>query len=437
MADFDRPAPLADRKSTGVAAPDTPAAVTDLPRRAEDLSTCQRWLIFAALMVPYMFYAFCWNTEDFLRPYAAESLKLSRVQVATFYSLQALGSLIGAIVLSQWADRRGRRRALAATTAGFGVAAIGALLVYDYRTALLQRFVMGFFLGGVYGCVVSLYVGLFSPTSRGFLSGIVILVFNGGDALLAWLGRLYGPADWREVLVVGGCGALAAALVVLLLVPRDGALIPWNTRAPTPGAAPGRTSVTGLFVHRRWRLTVRLALLCGLNFFAYQAFNGWATTYLREVHHLSPDQVGRLMAMLFVGSMAGALPWGLVADRFGRRANALGFALAAVFIVAYMRMPPTPFFFGTVGFAYGFCLVTSGIWGPYFAELYPAELRATAASIFQWGRIVSLFGAVVAGAIAERFGLATTMYVGSATFVVATAIWWSLPETLGKAALTP
>ncbi len=405
--------------------------------RAEDFSAVRRWSIFAALMVPYVFYAFCWNTEDFLRPYAAESLRLSRVQVASFYSFQALGALFGSVILSLWADRYGRRRLLAATTAGFGVAAIGVLLVHDYPTALLQRFVMGFFLGGVYGCVVSLYVGLFPPTIRGFLAGTVILVFNGGDALLAWLGRLYGPGDWRQVLVIGGCGALVATVVVLLAVPSDRTFIPWATPSGARPATRASTSVTELFVHGRWRLTVRLALLCGLNFFAYQAFNGWTTTYLREVHAFSPDQVGRLMAMLFIGSMAGALPWGFVADRFGRRANALGFALAAIFIVVYLRVPPTPFLFGAAGFAYGFCLVTSGIWGPYFAELYPSELRATAASIFQWGRVVSLFGAVAAGAIAEHFGLATTMYVGSAIFVVATAIWWSLPETLNRARSAP
>lgn len=82
------------------------------------------------------------------------------------------------------------------------------------------------------------------------------------------------------------------------------------------------------------------------------------------------------------------------------------------------------------GFAYGFGLVCTGIWGPYFAELYPENLRATAASIFGWGRIVSLFGALISGAIADNFGLQIAMLTGSVVFVVATLIWWSLPETL-------
>jgi predicted MFS family arabinose efflux permease len=56
-----------------------------------------------------------------------------------------------------------------------------------------------------------------------------------------------------------------------------------------------------------------------------------------------------------------------------------------------------------------------------------------AASIFNWGRIVSLFGALLAGAVAQRFGLHAIMYVGAATFALGALLWWSLPETLAKA----
>jgi MFS family permease len=301
--------------------------------------------------------------------------------------------------------------------------------VHDFATALIQRFVMGFFLGGVFGCAVSLYVGLFPPALRGLLAGIVQLTYNGGDALLSWFGRHYDSGNWQTVLQIGGVGALCAGLVTLLLVPGDRAVIAWGGVEPRLGGQ-RRFLIHELFIEGRWKLTARLALLCGLNFFAFQAFNGWVTTYLREVRFYSADTVGRVMTALHVGSMIGALFWGLMADRFGRRTNALGFALAALLIAVYLNVPPTPVIYGMAGFAYGFCLVAMGIWGPYFAELYPEHLRATAASIFNWGRIVSLFGALLTGLIAQRFGLQTIMYVGSFTFALASLLWWSLPETL-------
>jgi MFS family permease len=402
-------------------------------------SSAQRWRIFAVIMLPYVFYAFCWNTENFLRPYLAESLGLNKEQVAAFYTLQALGALLGAVILSQVADRFSRKFTYAGLSIGFGIAALGSLWVTDYGSALLQRFIMGFFMGGVFGCAVSLYVGVFSPRMRGLLSGLVQLVYNGGDALLSWTGRSYGADNWRDVMMIGGVGAIAAGVVVLLSVPRGTkntavAVATLPVAGGTSPSAPPRASILELFAHGRWTLTVRLAILCGLNFFAFQAFNGWLTTYLRELHSYTPDLVGKLLTVLHVGSMIGALVWGACADRFGRRANALGFALAAVFIVLYLSLPPSPVMFAVVGFAYGFCLVASGVWGPYFAELYPEHLRATAASIFHWGRIVSLFGALLTGTIAENYGLSTIMYLGAATFFVAAVFWWSLPETLEKRA---
>ena len=71
-----------------------------------------RRLVFAVIMAPNIFYAFCWNTENVLRPYMAQALVLTRTQVVAFYTSQALGALLGAIVLSLQADRYGRHSSL-------------------------------------------------------------------------------------------------------------------------------------------------------------------------------------------------------------------------------------------------------------------------------------------------------------------------------------
>ncbi len=401
--------------------------VTAVAVRAEDLSAARRWTIFLALMGVYIFYAFCWNTENFLRPFMAQSLKLSKEQVSAFYTLQGTGALFGAILLSQIADRFSRRATFSAIAVGFGLASITSLFVNSYIGALAQRFVMGFFLGGVFGCAVSLYVGLFSPAVRGLLAGLVQLFYNGGDALLSWFGRNYAE-DWRMVMVIGGVGAIVAGLFAYVLVPDDRKVAPWGGAAPRSDNK--KLAIIQLFENGYWRITLRLALLCGLNFFAFQAFNGWITTYLKEDHGFSTAKIGELLTIMHVGSMIGAIFWGLLADRFGRRFNALGFLLAGILIFVYMNVPHTTWWLGIVGFAYGFCLVSSGIWGPYFAELYPEHLRATAASIFNWGRIVSLFGALIAGAIAQRYGLQTIMSIGGGIFLLGALLWWTLPETL-------
>ena len=405
------------------------SVAANAPVRAEDLTEPRRWLMFAALMSVYVFYAFCWNTENFLRPYMAESLGLSKGQVAAFYTLQAFGALCGALTIPQFADRYSRRNTFALIAVGFGIASIASLGVSSFYSALAQRFTMGFFLGGVFGCAVSLYVGLFSQTFRGLLGGIVQLVYNGGDAALSWFGRHFAD-QWQLVMVFGGIGAILGAILVYLAVPDDRVLIPWGGKRTHAGASK-KLAIVELFTEGYWKITLRLVALCGLNFFAFQAFNGWITTYLKEEMGYGPDMVGKLLTAMHVGSMVGAIAWGLAADRYGRRFNAWGFFLAALFIIVYLNVPQSPWMLAGAGFVYGGSLVSICCWGPFFAELYPEHLRATAASIFNWGRIVSLFGALLAGAIAQQYGLHTIMYIGSITFLVGAIIWWSLPETLG------
>lgn len=399
------------------------AATTAAP---EQISTARRYGTFATIMLVYLFYSFCWNTENFLRPYVAQALGLSRIEVSAFYTAQASGALFGAIILSQIADRYSRRDTLAVISMGIGLAALGVVFVVDFQTALLQRFIMGFFLGGVFGCVVSVYVGLFSAAMLGLLSGLVQLVYNGGDALLSWLGRHYDASNWQHLLQIGGGGAVCAGIAVWLVVPAD------RHRALAARRRGQHPALRELFEHGRWRLTGRLALMSGLNYFAFQSFNGWVTTYLREVHHYPSDMVGKLMTVLHLGSMLGAVVWGLVGDRFGRRANLAGFLLASILAVVYMNVPPGAAVLATAGFCYGFCIVSHGIWGPYFAELYPEHLRATAASIINWGRVVSLFGSLLSGWIAHEAGLRTVMYIGGATYALAGLLWWTLPETLRR-----
>jgi predicted MFS family arabinose efflux permease len=68
--------------------------------------------------------------------------------------------------------------------------------------------------------------------------------------------------------------------------------------------------VRELFAAGRTRLTLTLALLCGLNFFAFQSFNGWLSTFLREHTTSQPMRSGRYVTAVHVGSMLGAMVWG-------------------------------------------------------------------------------------------------------------------------------
>jgi MFS family permease len=400
--------------------------------QAENLSAFRRYSALGFLASAYMLYSWAWNSVDVLRPYIAADLHLSLPQAGSLYSAQGLGALCGAVVIGQLADRFGRRNALMCVMVGYGVLLLSGLVVANYAQVLLQRCAMGFFMGSMYPITVGVYTGLFSPHVRGRVASVIMASSYLSISLLgvAATAAFKAHLSWHVLLWVGVLPVVLSPLA-LLIVPNDRRMVPFGGAATT-STAKGKLPISELFAPGVRRRTLMLATMIGLNFFAYQAFNGWATTYLKSVRHLGDADIGRTVTWMFAGSVFGSFAWGWVGDFLGRRISAVGFLFAAGLIGVYLFAPLQLFGLCIVAFLYGAALACSVVWGPWLAELYPAHLRSTAASIFNWGRIISFFAPLTTGAVAEHFGLASTMTIGSLVFVIAAGIWLALPETLAK-----
>ncbi len=399
----------------------SPATQPVAPPALGHLSLARRLSAFSFLLLAEFFYGWAWNTVDVLRPFFKQALGLTLTQAGSAYSAQGAGALIGAITIGQLADRLGRRNMLVVIMIGYGALLNAGVLVHTYPQLLLQRFVLGLFLGGSFPVVVALYVDLFRANLRGKLASAINTTFSLAIVLLGWAFGHLGHHDWRLLLWVGGVPPILLAGLAYLIVPQ----------APqAPKRKGSRIPVTELFTPTLRRQTLLLACLTGLNFFAYQAFSGWLTTYLQTVRHLPPVDIGHLVAAQFAGNIAGGFFWGWTADRYGRRSGALGFFVAAAAIAGYLSVPTRLPLLYTLGSLFGFALSSSVVWGPWLAELYPAHLKSTASSIFNWGRLVSFFAPLITGAMAAHVGLRASMLVSSGVFAAAAVIWLRLPETL-------
>ena len=402
------------------------------PIRAEEVPLARRVAAFAVLMVFEFFYGWCWNTVDVLRPQLRAALHISLTQAGSAYTAQGLGALTGAIVLGQAADRFGRRRMVFVVVVGYALAAAAGALVTSYPLLLLQRAVLGFFLGGNFPVIIAVYMSLFGPGLRAKLASLgngnynLAIVALGASLALPW-----AAADWRHVILAGALPPLLL-FPLLFIVPNDRRLIPWGASGAV--ARPGRLPILELFRNGLARRTGLLFLVVGLNFFAYQAFAGWVTTYLKEVRHLSVGAAGGLVAWQFTGATIGGFFWGVFSDRFGRRLTAIGFFMAAFVVALYLGVLRDPSALRIAGFLWGFGIACSVAWGPWMFELYPAPLRSTAMSIFNWGRLISMTAPLITGALAEGFGLTLAMALSGVAFALAGAIWLALPETLSRRA---
>jgi MFS family permease len=336
--------------------------------------------------------------------------------------------LLGAIVNAQLADRFGRRNALFVVMVAFGLSLAAGALVTSYEQVLTQRFVLGYFTGSMFPIAVGLYPGLFEQRRRGLLAGILLCSYNLAVVVQGEAGRYFLDRDWKMLLWVGLI-PVAIAPLVFLFVPNDKKVVPWGGAS---GGVLQKLPFTELFQKRYRTQTLLVISMTGLNFFAYQAFNGWHTTYLKDELGLSGDAIGTLVSATFLGGLIGSLSWGMIADRLGRRANAFSFFVAAALICLYLTIPMTVETRWFAIFAYGFFVSASVIWGPWLAELYPTHLRSTAASLFNYGRIISFAAPPLTAALSVSIGLPGTMAIGAPIFIIAALVWLRLPETLEK-----
>lgn len=273
--------------------------------RAEDLPAARRIVAFAALMVFEFFYGWSWNTVDVLRPQIREQLGLTLTQAGSTYTAQSVGALVGAVVLGQLADHVGRRRTLFWIVVGYAVFGGLGTIVATYPQLLLQRFLLGFFLGAIFPVLIATYMGLFASTMRGKLAALGQGTYNLSVIALGQAYRFFGESgDWHTLLWAGAIPPLVLAPLIFLLIPDDRRVRAWGAEEAPPPLA--KLPVFDLFRPELRRTTLLLFLLVGLNFFAYQAFAGWVTTYLKEVKGFDANIAGDIISWQFVGAVLGS-----------------------------------------------------------------------------------------------------------------------------------
>lgn len=398
---------------------------------AERLTLFKRSTTFALLLGAEFLYGWSWSTVDVLRPQLRASVEVSLSQVGALYSVQAFGALIGAIVFGQLGDRLGRRNVLSAILAAFGLCLITGAYINDYGLLIAQRLALGVFLGGVQPLVSSIYLGLFPLHVRGKLAsgvnGVFTLSVVGLGMALGWL---QSDSDWRQLLWAGGLAAIVLSPLLQLFAVDDRGVLSIGHAAEEVGPAATVSPLRALFGMELRRLTIIIAVMAGCNYFATQAFQGWTSTYLSADRAIDTTAVGRILAWQAAGSLIGGFFWGWFGDRFGRRSASIGYIVGLTLIIYYVLLAQGDTSFRVAGFLIGTGLAASVIWAPWVAELFPDQLRATALSIFNWGRIVSLFAPLTTGAVAERYSLSIAMLLAVPALVTVVLLWRRLPETI-------
>ncbi|MGX1926706.1 MFS transporter [Vibrio sp. NH-7] len=412
-------------------------------KHMSEVPMIQRVTAYLAILVGYFFYCYNFVIIDYVRPYIVEAYDgISLSDTAQFYTWQSLGALIGALSCAWFATRFGKKSTLIAITALNGGATIINMMFTDYATWAAMRFIVGISLGGYFTVAVSMMIGLFQPTVRGKLTAFASSMFSVAlmamGAYAAFISSIDAP--WQSLMWVGGVPPLAAAVVMLFILPSDKKVIAYGEEEQDSDQGNAQQEVKkgswGEMLSKPYRtITITCLLLAGLNFYGYQFFSGFVTTYLKEVRQFDGATIGLIFSISAFGSLFGAWVWGAIADKFGRKVNAFGFILAGI-MVSIFFVAPSDVMIGSLnmlallGLIYNFGLSASAVWGGYFSELFPPHLRSFGAALFHGGRIIGMFAPMVLIFIQERTDLQTAMWGSPIVWIVAGLLWLSLPETL-------
>ena len=181
----------------------------------------------------------------------------------------------------------------------------------------------------------------------------------------------------------------------------------------------------------------RVHLIAGLALFATFVFESWEMMILifnsasiGAEFGLDTAELGSLIGALFLGMIPGALLWGRLADRIGRKkAIILSFALYAP-LPLLSALAPGPEVLWWLRFACG--LVLSGalvVTFPYFEELVPVKVRGTATVYLSAGWPVGLLVAVGLTFLLSGLGWRWVIGFSSVSIFWAVAIYRWVPES--------
>jgi MFS family permease len=346
----------------------------------------------------------------------------------------ALGLAWGfsSLFMGSLSDRFGRKKVLVPALVVFSLLSGFSGLVGGLVAMLAMRALMGFSEGAYCPTSFASVTEASKPQRRGFNMGLQQSAF-------ALFGLGFGPiiatqllqvVSWRWVFALVGIPGLIIAVLVAMTIREPVTIKAQEGKADA--ALKPKLKLSAMFAHRNVAVSM-IALLCAMcGIFVISAFTpAYLTGYLK----LSDQQMGFVVSAIGFGGFAGQ--WGLPAasDWVGRKIMALaGFLVGAVFLVLFMRAEsdnlPLLFLllFISSGFAFG---LLSLITGPIAAEAAPLGMIATTTGIVV--AVGEIFGGgfapAIAGSLAGKYGIQSTLYMALAGLVVGVVISLFYKET--------
>ncbi len=398
----------------------------DLSRRYENTLVAILFFTWGTVFLDRM-------SQMYLAPYFAPEFHLSHEQVGSLASVLAVTWAASTFFFGALSDRIGRKPVLVPAVFAFSLLSWMSGMAHSYHELLWIRALMGIAEGPTWSIMTALIEESSPPTRRGRNIGLVVsaAALVGLAAAPVLTTQVAARWGWRSAFLVAGIPGLLMGSLIWKLV-----------REP---AADGATS------RRKPKLIEYLAILryrniwlCCLGAAGFMswlfALNVFAPLYITEVAHESPTTAGFLLGASGLGSFFLGFLLPSLSDRIGRKPVLLLMAAMSAVVPLAFLVPVLyvyPFVLAAIVFVANTGQgIASLIMVLVPTESVPPEFRATSIGLATLvGEIMgATMAPILAGMLAEKHGLALTMWLAAAGSAMLFVVTLFLKETAGSQA---
>jgi len=341
-----------------------------------------RWHAVSAGFLGWTLDAFDFFVVIFLLDTLAEHFHVPKADIILSVSATLMMRPVGALLFGMMADRYGRRRPLMVNVIYFAAIEVLCGFAPNFTVFFVLRMLFGIGMGGEWGVGASLAMEHAPVRWRGVLSGILQSGYSIGYLLAALAARVVLPNwGWRAMFWIGGVPALLA-LYIRTKVPESEA---WQQHRVA------RTIDGPRIALQHWRLSLYMIVLMFLmNCFSHGTQDLYPD-FLKHSHGVAPNLVAYIAMFYNVGAVVGAIIFGLLSERIGRR-----YSMLAALAVSLTVMPAWAFGSTLLVLAAGAFVMQMGVqgaWGiipAHLNELAPAAVRGLLPGLaYQLGNFVA------------------------------------------------
>lgn len=271
---------------------------------------------------------------------------------------------------------------------------------------------------------------------RGYVLSIYSMCSSLGDFIAPTIvggmisGWFFVSFTWREAAYFNAIPALLALVLLFFVLFRNGSA---KEEKKGEGLNLGEY-IAGLLSLLKNKAVLGIALMAGFRSTAQAALRLFFPFYVAEVLNLSAAEAagfaGLALTALNLGGSFAAIPAGMASDRYGRRPVVMwALALSTVFIFAlsFLRDEATLVIgISLLGFSiYALRPVMVG----WMMDIVPREMRGSGTNLmFTTQSMLQMVSPIVAGAIADVYGVVYVFYFCAALLLMANAVAFMLPK---------